>query len=180
MSAVAISGQTNKLADEIQDILENGMESTGLECTDGSPAFAGTDDGEDFGGFTIYSINLDDDETMNTEDLPCVIFRVERTPVEYFHDDAALYQADLMFELRINANQTKAINGTVHSRKHLVSWFIERLEYVLDHMTLTSVQEAGKRNLNTMMPSTFDEDSNFWYYGETFMSVQYLEEGSSQ
>lgn len=177
---MAISGQTNKLADEIQDILENGMESTGLECVDGSPDYGGTGTGEDFAGFTIYSINLDDDENLNTEDLPCIIFRVERTPVEYFHDGTAFYQADLLFEIRITPNYTKTINGTVHSKKHLVAWFIERLEYVLDHMVLTSVKEAGKRNMNTMMPSKYDEDTDFWYYGETYMSVQYLEEGSAQ
>jgi hypothetical protein len=177
---MALSGQTNKLADEIQDILENGIESTGLQSTDGSPDYGGNSALQDFPNFTIYAINLDDDETMNTEDLPCIIFRVERTPIEYFHDDAALYQGDLMFEIRVDANETKDINGTVHSRKHLVSWFIERLEYILDHMVLTSVKEAGKRNTNSMMPATYDEDTDFWYYGETFMSVQYLEEGSAQ
>lgn len=176
-----LTGQTNKLADELQDILENGIESDGTECSDGTPAYGGVGVGEDFAGFNIYSINLDDDEDENdTADLPCIIFKVDRTPIEYFHDGSAFYQADVSFEIRVTAEETKTINSTEHTRKTLVSWMIERLQFILDHMVLASVMDAGKMNTGAMGPSTFDDSTDFWFYGDTFMSITYKEEGASQ
>jgi len=173
-------GQLNALCTEIKDILEDGIETTGAICTDGTPAFGGTGTGEDFAGFTIYATNLDDVTETDITNLPCIAFRFDKTPIEYFHDDNKLYASNGMFELRIPLNLTKTINASSYNKKKLMNWYVERLQYVLDTMQLTSVMEAGKMNPTSFDVGTDDEGTNFWIYGLLYFSITYMEEGDTQ
>ena len=99
---MALAGQINKLAYEIKTALEDGIETTGLVCIDGTPANGGTGSGEDFSGFTIYAINLDDDFDDDwIFELPLIRFNITSSVVDYFLDNNAIYKADVDFEVSI-------------------------------------------------------------------------------
>lgn len=178
---MARSGQINKLAAQIKDALEDGIESTGAICTDGSPAYGGTGTGEDFADFTIYSIDIGDAEDDDMiEELPCIAFKCERAPVEYTLDNRFFYQSDITFEIRISFHHDKTIDSTSHQYSELVNWYIERLQYIMDILQLTVVNvSAGPYNTGSMnmgrVDSEFGEEGMV-YVGQTFATVQFLQE----
>lgn len=176
---MALSGQLNKLAYEIKDALEDGVETTGLVCTDGTPAYGGIDTGEDFAGFTIYSINLDDDIDDDwIFHLPLIRFDIRTTVVEYYLDASAVYKADIIFNIFMDEEHEKTIDSTLHTRKTLMNWYLERLEYLLYLLDVTVVQETASRNLNSQNHGRMTENDEFFYVGETYLTIEYLREVS--
>jgi hypothetical protein len=176
---MALQGQLNQLADQIKTVLEDGIESTGVICTDGTPAYAGTGTGEDFAGFSIYALDIDDEqEASEILDLPMIRFWTESSPVEYFLSNAAFYLADITFEIYITEHHSKTINGTAHTRKTLINWYLERLEYVLLIMELTVVNEAAQRNPFSMSHGRVAVEDEFLYMGTTKLEVEYEREVS--
>lgn len=174
---MALQGQTNKLADELKSALQNGIETTGIACTDGSPAWGGTGSGEDFSGFSIYALDIDDEqEESEILDLPMIRFWSEQTPVEYFLDEGAAYNLDMNFEIYLDEHHKKIIDGTPHSRKTLLNWYLERLEYVLIRLEVTSVKEMSQRNPFSMSHGKVSVEDEFLYMGTTKLTIEYLRE----
>jgi hypothetical protein len=176
---MAIQGQLNQIVNEIKDALEDGIESTGVICTDGTPAYGGTGTGEDLAGFMVLAHDIDDEqEESEFYDLPLVRFWTEVTPVDYFLDASAAYAAELNFEIFISEHHTKTIDSTEHSRKMLVNWYLERLEYILITLEFTAIKEMGVRNTRVMNMGRVTLEDEFVYAGSTTLEVQYLREVS--
>lgn len=176
-------GQLNKLAEEIKDFIVNGMEADNSECGDGTPAYGGTGTGEDFAGFSIYCVNLDEIEEADDElDLPLIVFHVLRSPFEELFD-GRLYQADIDITIWIpeKTDHTKTIGGNVYSRSELLGWYIERLEYILQNMAITSVKTAGRGNPESLVTGKVQGPKNdFMYEARTSLSITFLEENTGE
>ena len=174
-----MQGQLNKLADEIKTAIQDRIESTGLVCTDDSPAYGGTDSGEDFSGFTVYALDIDDEQDdSEILDLPMIRFWTEQTPMEYFLDDNAAYMSDMTFEIYLDEHHKKIIDGTPHSRKMLLNWYLERLEYVLILLEITAVTEMSQRNPFSMSHGKVSVEDEFLYMGTTKLAIEYSREVS--
>ena len=170
-----------QLAYEMKTVLEDGIETTGAVCVDGAPAYGGVDATEDFDSLTIYALDCGDGEADDfIEQMPNIAFKGDRTPIEYLLDDNVIYQSNFTFEIRMPFHHTKTINGTVHEYSELASWYLERLQYVLDLWTPTSVMCAGKLNSGSMSPGQVDEESDIVYTAQTFFTIMYKGEGASQ
>lgn len=180
MSNIARQGQINKLSAELRDMLENGLETDGTECGDGSPSWWGTGTGEDFDGFTLYSIPTNDAEDDDMIDqLPAIAWQIERAPIETTLDHRTFYDAQISFEIRIPFHMTKTIDSTVHQYGELLNWQLERLQYGLDRMFLTSVNvSAGPVCTGAMNLGRVDDESDIVYVGQAFCNVQFLVEVS--
>ena len=177
---MARSGQINVLAAELKTFIEDGIETTGLVCTDGTPAYGGTGTGEDFAELTVYSKdNNDGEEDAMIEQLPAILMSCERTPIEPMHDDNNIYQADFVFELLVPFHFTKIIDTTTHEYNELLNWYVERLEYVLDHIQVTSVMVAGKYPSTSMVMGGVGEEHDLIYTAQTYFTIQFAEEGDT-
>lgn len=177
---MVLSGQINILSQEIKELLTDGLETTGLICTDGAPAYSGTGVLEDFDGLEIYATGINDLEADNhIKKIPCVEFRGDRMPVSYFLDAEVEYQADFVFEISLPLHHKKIIDGTTHQYNALMNWYLERLEYVLDIWTPQTVMHTGKQNTGGMNMGRTSNESDAIYYGQSFLSVSFASEGGS-
>jgi len=177
---MALSGQINVLSEEIRNLLEDGLETTGFVCVDGAPSWGGTGTGEDFSEIKIYATNLDDlEEDKNIKKIPCIEFRGDSMPVEYFNDAEVIYQADFVFEISIPIHHKKIIDSTTHRRNPLMNWYLERLEYVLDKWTPQTVMHSGKMNTGSMNMGKVSSGSDMIYYGQLFLSVSFASDGGN-
>jgi hypothetical protein len=178
---MARSGQINKLAAELKTFIEDGIETTGAVCTDGAPAYGGTRTGEDFAEITVYAKDINDgEEDKMIETLPAMLISCERTPIEPMHDDNNIYQADFVFEFLIPFHHDKIIDTTTHNQNELLNWYVERLEYVLDHIQITSVMVAGKYPSTSMVMGAVSDEHDIIYVAQTFFTIQFAEEGDLQ
>lgn len=176
---MALQGQLNQLADQIKTALVDGIESDGSICTDTSPAYGGTGTGEDFAGFSVYALDIDDEQVESEIlDLPMIRFWTENTPIEYFLDENAAYMADMTLEVYIDEHHTKIIDSTAHNRKMLINWYLERLEYVLIILEITAVTEMSQRNPFSISHGKVSIEDEFLYMGTTKLTIEYSREVS--
>lgn len=113
------------------------------------------------------------------ESLPCIAFRCDRAPVEYTLDNNSFYEANITFEIRTPYLHTKTIDSTVHQYSELMNWYLERLQYILDRMYLTSVKvSGGPLCTGAMNMGRVDDVSDIVYLGQAFCNVQFLAEVS--
>ncbi len=177
---MGLSGQINILSQEIKSVLEDGIETTGLVSTDGSPAFGGVGPGEDFDGMKIYASSLGDlEEDKNIKKIPCIEFRGDSMPVEYFHDAEVAYQADFVFEISVPIHHTKMIDSTIHRYDAVMNWYLERLQHILDLWTPQAVNYSGKMNTGGMNMGRVSTESDQIYYAQSFLSVSFASDGGN-
>jgi len=156
------------------------LETTGLVCTDGSPAFGGVGSGEDFAGMKIYATGLGDlEDDKHIKKIPCIEFVGDSMPIEYFLDTETIYQADFVFEISIPIHYKKIIDSTTHQYSALMNWYIERLQYVLDLWTPQEVMHSGKMNTGNMNMGKVSTGSEAVYYGQSFLSVSFASDGGN-
>jgi len=177
---MSLSGQINILSQEIKDLLTDGLETTGLVCTDGAPAYLGTGTNEDLDGYAIYATGLGDlEDDKLIKKIPCIEFRGDSMPVEYFLDDEVVYQADFVFEISIPVHHKQIIDSTVHRYSSLVNWTLERIQFALDLWTPQTVMHSGKMNTGGMNMGKISSGSDMIYYGQTFLSVSFASDGGN-
>lgn len=175
---LAKTGQLTALATELKSAIVDGIEDNGNVCTDGVPAYGGTADGEDFAGFEVYAINLGDGEADDfIETLPDIAFNGDYSVVEYCLDNNAIFQSNFLFEIRIPFHHHRTINGVVKHYSDLANWYLERLQYVLDHVILTSIMLAGRANFSSTTAGKVDDESEIIYMAQTMMQILYAEMG---
>lgn len=175
---MAVHGQINKYCDEIKNIIVNGVDSSFDQVDAGiTPAYGGTDDGEDFEGFSVYCTNLDDDEDVSyILDKPYIYFSVEGVPQEFFMDDNSSYLVSADFEIVIDGEDTKTISGDIIKKKELISWYAEQLSYLLSHANLTSIKEIDGRTSTELTPTKVkSEESEAYVGGINLQTVIYRE-----
>ena len=100
-------------------------------------------------------------------------------PIEYHHDDSTIYQADFVFEISIPYHWKQTIDGTVHQQTSLMNWVIEKLQYVFDLWTPTSVMHSGKMNTGGMNMGKVDTETDMIYYGQSFLSISFASDGGN-
>lgn len=177
---MALSGQINILSNEIKSLLESGVETTGIVCTDGIPAAGGISNTEDFSGFTIYASGIGDVEADKfVRKMPCIEFKGDSMPIEYFHDAETVYQADFVFEIYMPVNHKKIISSTTHQYDALMNWYLEKLQYALDMWTPQTVMHTGKINTGGMNMGKVSSESDMIYYGQSFLSVSFASDGGN-
>ena len=175
---MAYYGNTIKFAEEWKGLLTNGVDSSFDEAAEGvTPAYGGTDTGEQFEGLGVFCENLNEREDESYEmNKPYIEYQIDGVPVAYFLDDATEYQITATFNIVIDGQDTKSISGETKKKKELMYWYNEQLEYLLSHANLTSVKVMDGPEVTNMNPTNISEENDETYLGGCVLNATILRE----
>ena len=131
-----------------------------------------TDSG-DFSDFTIYRVDMDEDEDIDYEyNVPNIIYGTTNVPIDYFMDGSRRMSADVVFNLHVNEFDT--IGGL--TRKRLVNEKLDKLQDTLNDMQFTNLTTINYvcRAGEAVAKEEVGEDE-FLYRGIVTMSIEYLD-----
>jgi hypothetical protein len=168
-----------ELLAELKKALVDGITADGLVCTTGSPVYGGTETGEDFDGFNIYMISIEDYDDGSfglTQSIPHINVDGEDYIQESFLDYEAQYQAVFRLSIVISQFNTLTIGSDTLRGNELGDYYVEKLKYLLDRFIPANVTLMERSIPEVTKHTSRDSNNEAFHTAYVFYTFGYLRE----
>ena len=165
----------NTVMSYFKGALESGIDANGAVAS-GTPTYGGTDTGEDFDGFNVYVVGMNDTIDFGSIELPALLITFDL----FASSDAVFGDEPLGISISItpvvNDFYGSASDGGTYSNKEAINIYIDRLYEFIKFVQFPDVKLIGRDNTSPITPGSMSPNNDFYIAGMVTLNIEFMEE----